>query len=133
MHTLVLALLASTARADNVTIADFVDLLPAAWSTAPASYATAYSPCLDAIIINYRSSGCKMIAQDDRKLGPGSVGLICVAPEKYNGYAENEHVIFYTDKHTVQDFPGWDIFCVDPNITSYIPEPSNKKWETWTK
>ena len=133
MHTYALTLLIASAHADPVTIADFLEVLPTSWATAPANFESAYSPCLDAIIVNYRASGCKMIAQDEKKLGAGSVGLICVAPERYYGYAENEHVIFYTGKHSVQDFPGWDVFCVDPNITVYIPEPSNKKWETWTK
>ncbi len=117
-------------RAADMTIQDFMDLLPNAWNSAPTSFSTAYSPCLDAIVVNYRAAGCNLIAQDPEKLGAGSVGLICVQPQVSNGYTQNEHVVFHTLVHDVQDFEGWDVFCVDPHITVYIPEPSNTKWRS---
>ena len=78
------------------------------------------------MIINYKSSGCELIAQNPEVLGPGSIGLICVAPVIENGYSQNEHTIFHTMTHDVADFPGWDVFCVDPHISMYIPEPKAK-------
>jgi hypothetical protein len=103
-------------------IDSFIKLLPAAWSTASVSYSTAFSPCLDGVVVNFKAAGCQLIADDPEVLGKGSVGLICVAPKVETAYSLNEHVIFTTATHDVKDFPGWDVFCVDPNITMYIPE-----------
>lgn len=113
-------LLASIASAASVE--DFTELMVGAWRTAPSVYSTTFSPCLDGLVVNFRAAGCKVIAQDPEKLGEGSMGLVCTAPTKLNGWSQNEHVIFPTATHSVQDFPGWDVFCVDPNITMYIPE-----------
>ena len=113
-------LLAHPAFASDIN--SFMELLPAAWSTASESYSTAFSPCLDGLVVNFRAAGCQLIADDPEVLGKGSVGLICVAPKVQTAYSLNEHVIFTTATHDVQDFHGWDVFCVDPNITMYIPE-----------
>lgn len=109
--------------AASTTIGDLVKYMTASWPTAPEHFRTAYSPCLDGLIVNFRSSGCAVIAQDPERLGPDSMGLICTAPTVSNGYTKNEHVIFATAQHDMRDFKGWDICCVDPNITMYIPEP----------
>lgn len=121
MALTLLALLSSSAHAYNIK--DFVRYMTKAWEFAPRDFVTAYSPCLDAVIVNYKSAGCELIAQDPEKLGPGSVGLVCVAPVIDSGYTRNEHVIFHTQTHEATEFAGWDIFCVDPHITMYIPEP----------
>lgn len=113
--------------ASAASIEDFTALMTSAWRTAPADYSTTFSPCLDGLVVNFRVAGCKVIAQDPDKLGEGSMGLVCTAPTKLNGWSTNEHVIFYTRTHDVTDFPGWDVFCVDPNITMYIPEPKRAK------
>lgn len=113
--------------AQAASINDFIRTMTTSWSTAPDDFTTSYSPCLDALIVNFRSAGCKVIAQDPDRLGEGSMGLVCTAPRKLNGWTSNEHVIFYTRSHDVTDFPGWDSFCVDPNITMYIPERKRTK------
>ena len=122
--TLILALIT---QSHAITIDDFIVKMKESWRTAPSSFSTSYSPCLDALILNYRAAGCKVIAQDPEKLGDGSVGLVCTMPEVSNGWTTNEHVIFYTRTHEVTDFRGWDVFCVDPNVTMYIPEPNKAK------
>ena len=113
--------------AQAAPIDDFVRMMTTSWSTAPDDFTTSYSPCLDALIVNFRSAGCKVIAQDPDRLGDDSMGLVCTAPRKLNGWTSNEHVIFYTKSHDVTDFKGWDVFCVDPNITMYIPEKKRTK------
>jgi len=113
-------LLARPALASDIN--EFMELLPAAWSTATVSYSTALSPCLDGLVVNFKAAGCQLIADNPEVLGKGSVGLICVAPTVETAYSLNEHVIFATLTHSVKNFPGWDAFCVDPNITMYIPE-----------
>jgi len=113
-------LLVNIASAANVE--HFTELMVGAWRTAPSGSSTTFSPCLDGLIVNFKGAGCKVIAQDPDKLGEGSMGLVCTAPTKLNGWSQNEHVIFTTASHSVQDFAGWDTFCVDPNITMYIPE-----------
>jgi hypothetical protein len=94
-------LLVNIASAANVE--DFAELMVGAWRTAPSGYSTTFSPCLDGLIVNFKGAGC-------------------TAPTKLNGWSQNEHVIFTTASHSVQDFAGWDTFCVDPNITMYVPE-----------
>lgn len=118
--TLALLLIATASAKDTVNT--FAKLIPAAWDSATEDYTTAYSPCLDGVIVNFRAAGCKTIAQDPDVMGKGSVGLVCVAPIKKNGYSLNEHAIIYTETNRVIEFPMWDVLCVDPNITVYIPE-----------
>ena len=115
-------LLSSTAQATDVN--SFVRHASKAWATAPMHYYTAYSPCLDGLIVNFRSAGCSVSAEDPERLGKGSVGLVCTAPVVDNAYSRNEYVIFHTMTHDVASFPGWNIFCVDPNITMYLPDQS---------
>ena len=125
MHTLTLLALVFSAHAYD--IGDFIRYMTNSWEFAQRDFNTSYSPCLDALIVNFKSSGCEVIAQDPERLGKGSVGLVCTSPVVENGYTRNEHVIFYTPKHDMQDFSGWDMFCVDPHITMYIPEPSKAR------
>jgi len=122
--TLILSMITA---AHALEVEDFVKTMTQAWATAPETYTTSYSPCLDALVVNFRASGCDVIAQDPDTLGPGSMGLVCVMPEKANGWSTNKHVIFYTRTHDTQDYKGWDVFCVDPNITMYIPERTSKR------
>jgi hypothetical protein len=117
-----ITLLLQAGIAQAASVESFTELMRTSWATAPSSYSTTFSPCLDGLVVNFRTAGCKVIAEDPDKLGEGSVGLVCTAPTKLNGWTRNEHVIFSTATHSVQDFPGWDVFCVDPNITMYIPE-----------
>lgn len=120
MITLIL-LMSSSAHAFDIN--DFIRYMAKSWEFSQRDFATTYSPCLDGLVVNFKSSGCEVIAQDPEALGKGSVGLVCTAPVLDNGYTRNKHVIFHTQDHDMRDFPGWDIFCVDPNITMYIPEP----------
>ena len=124
MALTLLSLLTSAANA--FTVKDFARYATNSWEFAQRDFVTAYSPCLDAVVVNFKSSGCQMIAQDPERLGPGSIGLVCVAPAVENGYSQNEHVIFYTMKHDVTEFRGWNVFCVDPHITMYVPDIAKK-------
>ena len=119
-HMTLILLLITSAHAFDIN--SFTKLIPPAWETAADDYVTALSPCLDGAIVNFRAVGCKLIAQDPEVLGKGSLGLVCVDPKVKNAYSLNEHVIFTTSTHNVTNFKGWDVFCVDPNITMYIPE-----------
>ena len=116
-------LLVSISFSHATDIRDYTDLLPEAWKSAPTSFSTTYSPCLDGLIVNFRSNGCKSIAQSPRKIGKDSVGLMCMNPDVKNGWTTIEHAIVPTESSSMRDIPGWDFICVDPNITMYIPEP----------
>ena len=118
-------ILSASAHASDIN--EFIDLMTASWRSAPTTFSTTYSPCLDGLVVNFRINGCKVIAQNPERLGEDTVGLVCVDPEIRNGWTTIEHVIIPTQSVNMQEFSGWDFLCADPNITMYIPEPPPRK------
>jgi|LauGreDrversion4_2_1035121.scaffolds.fasta_scaffold02610_23 hypothetical protein len=117
-----IALMAQLAHA--YTVDDFAGYADRSLAQGTARFATTYSPCLDALVVNFSIAGCDSISRSVGVLGVGSIGLSCVGMDErgINGWTLNEHAIFYTRTHTPTDIPGWDVFCFDPHITMYIPE-----------
>ena len=117
---MIISLLVSVSTVSAAEIQDFLPEINSAWSTATQSFDTTLSPCLDGLVLNFRAAGCKMIATNEGALGSGSVGLICVSPTVENGWSLNEHVIFHTPNFEIAEFKGWNMFCVDANISMYV-------------
>ncbi len=119
---LALALINVSVAGSGVTTSTFVKKAEATWPTTHKDFVTTRSPCLDALLLNFKAAGCRGYDLDRSTPIPDGVGFSCKDPKILNGWTLNEHVIAHTLPEMEVEFKGWDVFCFDPNVIVFIME-----------
>ena len=95
--------------------------VPKAIASSDKEFKTTFSPCLDALAVNFAAAGCSA-SYSKEPVGAGSVGIECVGATTVNGWTLNPVAAVLTRTSSPDvDLPSWVMFCVDPNISLYIP------------
>ena len=119
---MILALINIALAADKVNTSSFVAKAEFAWETTHKDFSTTRSPCLDALLVNFKAAGCKGYDLSRVSAVPDGVAFSCRDPETLNGWTLNPHVVTHTKDDMNIDISGWDIFCFDPTTIVFIPE-----------